>query len=325
MRLIRIRAAVAVLVMLGGVGSALAQLTVPGEITSMINPACADFQIEGPCSCTGIQVDQVCVLVSYHVPMYIVETILRPNDTVVGDGSVGGGFGGLEEILSAGGSTDVKPSSRGRLTFRDARVYAAPITGVYGCNACPSTESALILLYDSTEDQRLWRIQPDFILPFASPLHALNGAGAWGFLFPRTGHSRGNSQPVASALAAWRALSILFVPTVIGGGTHTIQGVPTNVSSTTGIPTCFQAGYPTLSRCGPVGMNPLHWADELIEPQGRNVFVLWGTKSCCVDPGVAACGQGFGAQATDQFCRIPFDPFFAVVPGMPFDIPFDGK
>jgi hypothetical protein len=296
-------------------------------LARLINPACADFRILGPCSCTGL--DLACVLVAYHQPAFIVETVPIPGDSVIGAGLISPGVvpgAALGTIDFAGGSSALpQESGHAALTFREAHVYSAPKLLPYGCSACDgrSVPDAPLLTphYFSELDFQAWRYIPDGgANPI--PIQALNLAGVWGPLFPRMGFSDHDSPPVAAALLAWRAMAVAFSPAPGPGGFRPHTVIAPAVGEP---PVCFQVGYPSLSRCGLVGMNPLHWQLEKVEARGRNVFVFWEMKTCCTTPSEAACGAAMSSGNADNFCPLGYDPVTALVPGMPFDVPFDGK
>lgn len=311
-----------VILLLLGFSGARAQNS--GGLTGFINPQCADFRILGPCSCTHVLlVDQVCQRVAYHQPAYIVETVPIPGDTVIGAGLISPGviLGPLLGTVNFAGGSGALPQVSGHasLTFREAHVYSAPKLFPYGCNACddasiPDTP-LLTPHYLSELDFLAWRIVPDGVAN-PLPIGALGAAGVWGSLFPRVGFTQHDSPPVAAALLAWRAMAIAFFPTPPHVVLSPAIGEP---------PVCFQVGHPTLSRCGLVGMNPIHWQLEEVEARGRNLFVFWEEKTCCVEPSDAACGIALSAANQDNFCPLAYDPVTGIVPTMPPDLPFDGK
>lgn len=298
------------------------------NLSTIVNPLCADFRILGPCTCTGLLVDQVCQLVSYHQPSFIVEVVPIPGDSYLG-GILSPGLlvavitGDFLTQFSGGSGAAPLDSGHNQLTFREAHVYSIPQTiPQYGCGACDlqGEKTEPKLHYASELDFVNWRYIPDGIAE-PIPLAALQLTGVWGSLFPRMGLSAHDSEPVGAALLAWRALTIAFDPAPGPGGI-----TPHNViEQAMGIvPTCFQVGLPTLSKCGLVGMNPILWQLEKVEPRGRNVFVFWEERTCCIDPETASCGLEGAALNQDNFCPLGYDPVFALVPGMPPDIPFDG-
>lgn len=315
------------------VGSAIGQpvITDLAGFTTLINPLCADFRVLGSCSCTEvIQADQVCQRVAYHQPAFIVETVPIPGDSVIGGGLLSPGvLAGLvtagASISFAGGSSALPlDSGHNALTFLEAHVYSVPKILPYGCNACDDRSipdnPTLTPHYFSELDFIPWRYIPDGAAN-PLPIAALSLTGVWGSLFPRHGFTQHDSPPVAAALLAWRAMTIALNPAPGPGGLtpHTIVtpaiGEP---------PVCFQVGYPALSKCGLVGMNPLHWQLEKVEARGRNVFVLWEMKACCVEPSESVCGLAMSVGNENNFCPLAYDPVTAIVPGMPIDIPFDG-
>jgi hypothetical protein len=298
-------------------------------LMSLINPQCADFRMLGPCSCTGTQVEQACVRVAYHQPAYLVETVPIPGDAVIGAGLISPGvvLGPLLGTLNFAGGSSALPQDSGHaaLTFREAHVYSVPKLLPYGCHVCDgrSIPDAPLLIphYLSELDFAAWRYLPDGVAN-PLPLAGLNLAGVWGSLFPRIGFSQHDSPPVAAALLAWRAMAVAFNPAPGPGGLAPRTVITPAIGEP---PVCFQVGYPNRSRCGLVGMNPLHWQLEKVEARGRSVFVFWEEKTCCVEPASAACGQAMSIGNEDNFCPVGYDPVFALVPGMPLDVPFDGK
>jgi hypothetical protein len=298
-------------------------------LTGLINPQCADFRILGPCSCTGTQVEQACLWVAYHQPASVVETVPIPGDLIIGAGLISPGVvpGALVDALDFAGGSSALPQTSGHaaLTFREAHVYSAPRLLPYGCNACDGRsipdQPLLVPHYLSELDFAAWRYLPDGVAN-PIPIAGLNLAGVWGSLFPRIGFSQHDSPPVAAALLAWRAMAVAFNPAPGPGGSTPRTVILPAIGEP---PVCFQVGYPNRSRCGLVGMNPLHWQLEKVEARGRNVFVFWEEKMCCVEPASATCGLAMSTGNEDNFCPAGYDPVFALVPGMPLDVPFDGK
>jgi hypothetical protein len=300
-------------------------------LTTLINPSCADFKVLGPCSCTGLGLDQLCQVVAYHVPKYLVETVLIPGDTLIGPGllppAIGGALPALLNPLGvsgAGGAGNAISSGHTALHFREVHVYAFPDITFFGCRACDlATLPGLPLLiphYFSELDTAAWRFVSDGLvigLPFN-----IGGVGVWGSLYPRTGFNRHHELPVAAALASYRAVHVVHHP--LPDLTSPVPHVVVLPGAGT-VPQCFQVGYPQLSRCARPGMNPIHWDLEKIGPHGRNIFIYWERKQCCVDPVLATCGLTLSAGNVDNFCDIPLIPSTGIVPGMPPDIPFDGK
>jgi hypothetical protein len=300
-------------------------------LTTLINPACADFKVLGPCSCTGLGVDQVCELVAYHVPKYLVETVLIPGDTLIGPGLLPPPIAGAIPsffnplgLTGAGGAGNAISSGHTALHFREVHVFTFPDITLFGCRACDLTtgpgEPILIPKYVSELDVLAWRygsLEPASLLPFN-----IGDVGVWGSLYPRIGFNRHHELPVAAALSSYRAVHVLHNP-----APDLTSPLPRVVISpgTGALPECFQVGYPKRSRCAKPGMNPIHWDLEKIGPHGRNIFVYWERKICCVDPATALCGLALAAGNVDNFCDIPLVPVTGIVPGMPPDIPFDGK
>ena len=115
-------------------------------LNTLINPECADFKVYGPCSCTGLGVDQLCVRVSYHVPKYVVETVLIPGDTLIGPGLLPPVIGASIPtflnplgLVGAGGAGNAIASGHTALHFREVHVYTFPDVTLFGCRVCDLT------------------------------------------------------------------------------------------------------------------------------------------------------------------------------------------
>ena len=103
--------------------------------------------------------------------------------------------------------------------------------------------------------------------------------GTWGLTYPRTGFTNSNSQAVASASAAYRALRVTSKSmgrTVLNQKNLNAQG-----KLQIGAPKGYR-GKP--SNCFAPGTTPIAWDNRTISPTAEKdgyVWVWWQTKCCC--------------------------------------------
>ena len=101
--------------------------------------------------------------------------------------------------------------------------------------------------------------------------------GTWGVTYPRTGYSNAHSEPVASAIAAYRAsrvvaspfLRVVFMPKLFDSNPR------------------MQLGYPHFGKplnCFSKGTTPMVWDNlDTKLPKGTGyIWVLWERTCCCV-------------------------------------------
>lgn len=105
-----------------------------------------------------------------------------------------------------------------------------------------------------------------------SPLGSLIGAdaciGSWGPLYPRQMRTRGPTQVLASAVAAYRSMSVARTDTLT---------FPFPV----GTDGKMQQAYPLVSFCGKVGATPLPLTTHP-SPDGAMGWIYWRPVSCCI-------------------------------------------
>ncbi len=100
--------------------------------------------------------------------------------------------------------------------------------------------------------------------------------GTWGITYPRTGFSNPQSEPVASAIAAYRASRIVANP--LGHIVFIPKLFKPNLK--------MQLGYPRWGKplnCFTKGTTPLAWDNFTTKlPKGAGyIWVLWEKKCCC--------------------------------------------
>jgi hypothetical protein len=93
--------------------------------------------------------------------------------------------------------------------------------------------------------------------------------GRWGPLRPRQMRSRGPDEVLASAVTAYRALSL---------AREVFRRLPWPVD-TQGL---FQQVYPAASACLPIGQSTSLPADVLRSPDGAYAWLYWRPTTCCI-------------------------------------------
>jgi TraU protein len=277
----------------------------PSNLLTMINWGCVSWKITGPCLCTPFT---PCLSVEYWQPGWLVETVKKPGtSTIPLLGDV------LNAVLSAasflpfggGGAANATGSGQTNLHFSEAHVYSFPDLGG-PCTGCVPKLDSLVIHYASELDPR-WRIATSLPSPL-DLLPVFGVIGVWQRMYPRVGFAIHGSPPVASGIAAVRALDIAFNP----------AGLPPNIevpprpilSPSGGTSTCMQLASPRPTFCFPAGTPPPLWDNAVVSPFGNYSWIVWRRRSCCVDPSRTTCGitmPGVGGQGAN-FCLLPSTP-----------------
>ncbi len=189
--------------------------------------------------------------------------------------------------LPASGSAD---SWGGGASCGDAAIVMQGLAGLAGSQAF-GAGTTMPLHYASESDAFNWRTGCRDIAARRTPSHPgfncnsltdgfgpntpLDPAygsgciGRWGPLFPRQMRTRGPEDRLASAITAYRALSIARTD---------LASYPYPVD-TTGL---FQQAYPGVSTCLPVGASPSLPGDLLRSPDGAYAWIYWRLTTCCI-------------------------------------------
>jgi hypothetical protein len=233
----------------------------------------------------------------------LVETVKIPGSTVVpvlGDllgtilANAGAAFGG-------GGAGNATGAGHTNLHFNEAHVYTFPQLLGGPCTSCAPGNVPFTAHYASELDP-LWRTA----VAIQSPLELLRQIGVWGRMYPRGGKAIHSSEPVASGIAAIRAMNIAFNPV----------GEPPNVEArvvlqpTGAMSTCMQLASPRKTPCFTAGTPPPLWETATVSPRGTYVWIIWRKRTCCVDPTKTTCGitlPGIGGTGQNS-CLIPSTP-----------------
>jgi hypothetical protein len=101
--------------------------------------------------------------------------------------------------------------------------------------------------------------------------------GFWGATYPRRGFFTHQSEVVASAVAAVRAVSIA---SLLGSTSHIVL-------ETTGFIPSFESDkleliYPNPSGCIKIGQNPISWESGKLSLSGKYLWVYWRRRICCI-------------------------------------------
>ena len=101
--------------------------------------------------------------------------------------------------------------------------------------------------------------------------------GFWGATYPRRGFITHQSQVVASAAAAVRAVSIAGL---LGSGSHVVLGpigfIPSFENDK------LELIYPNPSGCIKIGQNPISWESGKLSFSGNYLWVYWRRRICCI-------------------------------------------
>jgi hypothetical protein len=273
----------------------------PPSWTDLVNPACVSWKVLGPCVCNPLT---PCVQVQYWEPGWLVETVKRPGTT-----SLDALSPILREALAVagapafggGGAGNATGSGHTNLQFTEAHVYAFPQLLGGPCTSCAPSQVPLTLHYASEADPT-WRTAT----AVPAPTTLLQRIGVWALLYPRGGKSIHGSEPVASGIAATRAMDISFLP--VGPppqlDAHVVLA-PTGASST-----CCQLASPRRTPCFTAGTPPALWETATVSPRGTYLWIFWRQRQCCVLPAQTTCGitlPGVGSSGQNG-CVLPSTP-----------------
>jgi|SRR5262245_8524087 len=277
------------------------QAASPPKLPELPNMRCVSWAITGPCLC-GFP-PHPCVSVEYWEPGWLVETVKKPGTTsldILGpllDAALGVGtvppFGG-------GGYVQAKGGGNTNLHYMEAHVFAFPQLLGGPCTGCAPGIQNFVLNYASEIDP-LWRTAT----AVPSPLSVIEQIGVWAPLFPRVGFAIHSSEPVASMIAAARAINIAFNPV----------GTPPNVEArvvplkTESLSPCCQLAWPKQTGCFPPGIPPVAFETGALSIRGTYISIWWRKRQCCVEApgtcGITLPGVGLSGQSA---CVIPSTP-----------------
>jgi hypothetical protein len=180
--------------------------------------------------------------------------------------------------------------------FHEARVWPFPLKTVdpTGCLfPCKSVNKAAsmwgMLPYFLSDSDPTWR-RGDTTTPYP--------VGVWGLLTPRGGWGTG-SDPVASAIAFYRAVDVAWMP-----GAHAIIR-PSFVPATLVNP--INLGYPKLTQCLRPGVLPIMWEHGAASATGHYLWVYYERRMCCIDFG-EVCTQAAQADPVTRFACAKYGP-----------------
>lgn len=273
------------------------------DILGMINLNCIDLRVIGVCmkppSIPGI-------IIMYWEPALLIETVKRPGDTIIesvkpiiadltaqATKNLMSGLTGLAVPVSSGSNSSKLSGTN--LQFNEAHVYEFPFRAelmAFMDLQCPDKlPTGSFVKYLSELDAAEWRIgaievlHPKSIASAASGLTcAATGAflddlcmGSWGATYPRRGFVTHQSEVVASAITAVRAVSIA---SLLGSTVHVVL-------ETTGFIPSFASDkleliYPVPSGCIKIGQHPLTWESGKLSASGKYLWVYWRRRICCV-------------------------------------------
>lgn len=268
-------------------------------LPQLLNLGCVQAT-QAPCVC-GFP-PQPCLHVTYWEPRWLVETTIRPGETMLPapfDALLSGALAaaGLAH-RGAGGAANATGAGQTNKHFGEVHVFTLPNLLGGPCTAClPS--GVPLLNYASELDVAGWRIGP----PPLPPVAALARVGFWGTLFPRVGHVIHGSPVVASGLMAARAMSIAVLP----ASPPPLLDVHLVPTPTVGTSTCCQLASPRQTPCFTFGTPPFLFEQAAVSVKGRYLWVLWHRQTCCVPPPLAVCGivvPGVGLHG-DNDCVLP--------------------
>ena len=273
------------------------------DILGLVNLNCIDLRVIGVCvNPIGIPG----IVIMYWEPALLIETVKRPGDTVIeslkpviadfaaqGTKNLMSGAIGLAVPVSSGSNSGKLSGSN--LQFNEVHVYEFPFRDEimsFIHMQCPDKlPTGSFIKYLSELDSLEWRIgavealHPKSIASAASGLIcAATGAflddlcmGFWGATYPRRGFFTHQSEVVASAVAAVRAVSIA---SLLGSTSHIVL-------ETTGFIPSFESDkleliYPNPSGCIKIGQNPISWESGKLSLSGKYLWVYWRRRICCI-------------------------------------------
>ncbi len=274
------------------------------DISGMISLDCIDFRVIGVC--VKPPPYYVGIVIMYWEPALLIETVKKPGDTIIGSlvpvvsslaqeaaNSLLSRVTGLAVPISGGSSSSKITGTT--LQFNETHVYEFPFRDQIMSSIdtqCPDKLPAgSFIKYLSELDALEWRIglieamHPKSIASAASGLTcAATGAflddlcmGFWGATYPRRGFFTHQSEVVASAAAAVRAVSISGL---LGSTAHVVL-------EQIGFFPSFESDkleliYPKSSGCIKIGQNPATWESGKLSSSGKYLWVYWRRKICCI-------------------------------------------
>ena len=274
------------------------------DISGMINLDCIDFRVIGVC--VKPPPYYVGIVIMYWEPALLIETVKKPGDTIIGslvpvvssltqkaESSLLSAVTGLVVPISGGSSSSKITGTT--LQFNETHVYEFPFRDQIMSSIdtqCPDKLPAgSFIKYLSELDALEWRIglieamHPKSIASAASGLTcAATGAflddlcmGFWGATYPRRGFFTHQSEVVASAAAAVRAVSISGL---LGSTAHVVL-------EQIGFFPSFESDkleliYPKSSGCIKIGQNPATWESGKLSSSGKYLWVYWRRRICCI-------------------------------------------
>jgi len=157
--------------------------------------------------------------------------------------------------------------------FHEARVWpfplkqVDPLSCIFPCKS-PNTMLSIfgLIPYFLSDIDPTWRHGD------TTPSYPV---GLWGLLSPRGGWGTG-SDPVASAIAFYRAVDVAMLPRA-----HTIIR-PSFVPAT--LLNNINLGFPKLSPCMKPGFPPILWEWGAGSATGHYLWVWYQPRTCCIDP-----------------------------------------
>jgi len=269
----------------------------------MVDWSCIQFEIVGPC--VKATPPYVGVKIRYWQPVLLTETVKKPGDVVISElkpvvglalqsASQGlmSSVAGASVVLSSSSSCNADNTNT---QMNEVHVYGFPFEQVFNGMVsiqCPEqTEINDGIVYLSELDSVEWRLgfmeamNPKSVMSAAlGPVCSGAGAfandlcmGTWGAAYPRRGFMTHQSQPVGSAAASFRAVSIagnmLQTPHIM------IRPLLWQADPQTDK---IQPLYPNPGMCLRIGENPLLWESGKTSIDGKYIWVYWKKKECCI-------------------------------------------
>ena len=273
------------------------------SIPGSLNWDCLDLKVIAPCvSPLGIPG----VIIMYWEPTLLIETVKLPGDSVIdsvkpliadlaaqGTKNLMSGVTGLAVPVSSG--SNASKVSETNLAFNEVHVYGFPFRdeamAFMDIQCLDKLPGGSFIKYLSELDSLEWRLAVTEALDPRSMLSAAAGLacaatggianelclGFWGPMYPRRGFFTHQSEVVASAADAVRAVSIA-----------SLQVPPSHVVlEQTGFVPLFTSDkleliYPIVSGCIGIGELPALWESGKLSPTGKYLWVYWRRRICCV-------------------------------------------